>query len=47
MFTKLQKLGQPPKFVQIENADHLLSVQNKLSDKVVPAMLEWMRENAH
>jgi pimeloyl-ACP methyl ester carboxylesterase len=35
------------KFVEIENADHLLSVQNKLSDKVVPAMLEWMRENAH
>jgi len=35
------------KFVQIENADHLLSVQNKLSEKVIPAMLEWMRENAH
>jgi alpha-beta hydrolase superfamily lysophospholipase len=32
------------RYVQIEGADHLLSVQNKLHNAVVPAMLEWMQQ---
>jgi pimeloyl-ACP methyl ester carboxylesterase len=35
------------RYIQIDAADHLLSVKNKLNEKVVPAMLEWMRENAN
>ena len=29
---------------EIEGADHLLSVHNKLDEKVVPLMLDWMRK---
>lgn len=32
-------------YVQIPDADHLLSVHGKLSGDVVPAMLKWMKEN--
>ena len=31
-------------FVQVPNADHLLSVHGKLADSVVPKMLEWMNQ---
>jgi pimeloyl-ACP methyl ester carboxylesterase len=31
-------------YVEIDNANHLLAVNKQLSDKVVPAMLDWMRE---
>jgi pimeloyl-ACP methyl ester carboxylesterase len=31
-------------YVEIENANHLLEVNKRLSDKVVPTMLDWMRK---
>jgi pimeloyl-ACP methyl ester carboxylesterase len=30
-------------FIEIPNADHLLSIHGKLSDSAVPTMLAWMR----
>lgn len=32
------------RYVSIERADHLLSVNNKVDETVVPTMLEWMRQ---
>lgn len=32
------------RYATIERADHLLSVNNKLDDTVVPTMLEWLRQ---
>jgi pimeloyl-ACP methyl ester carboxylesterase len=29
-------------FVEVSNADHLLSIRGKLAESVVPAMLQWM-----
>jgi len=46
MFTNSKSWASLPKFVQIENAYHLLSVQTSSATRV-PAMLEWTRENAH
>jgi pimeloyl-ACP methyl ester carboxylesterase len=34
------------RYVEIKGADHLLSVNDKLDDSVIPVMLEWLRENA-
>lgn len=34
------------RYVEIKNADHLLSVNDKLDDNVIPVMLDWLRENA-
>jgi alpha-beta hydrolase superfamily lysophospholipase len=31
-------------YVEIDNANHSLAVNKQLSDKVVPAMLGWMRK---
>lgn len=31
-------------YIEIENADHLLAVNKKLSDKVTPVMLGWIRK---
>ncbi len=31
-------------YVEVPDADHLLSVKGKLSEQVVPTMLTWMRE---
>jgi pimeloyl-ACP methyl ester carboxylesterase len=31
-------------YIEIENANHLLEVNKKLSDKVVPGMLDWMKK---
>jgi pimeloyl-ACP methyl ester carboxylesterase len=31
-------------YKEIESADHLLAVHNKLDERVVPLMLEWMRK---
>jgi pimeloyl-ACP methyl ester carboxylesterase len=31
-------------YTEIENANHLLEVNKRLSDKVVPTMLDWMRK---
>ncbi|HEY6969792.1 MAG TPA: alpha/beta hydrolase [Candidatus Angelobacter sp.] len=33
------------RYVEIKGADHLLTVQKKLEDSVVPLMVEWMREH--
>lgn len=32
------------RFVEVKDADHLLTVKGKLEETVVPTMLEWMRE---
>jgi len=32
------------RYVSIERADHLLSINNKLDESVVPTMLEWIRQ---
>jgi pimeloyl-ACP methyl ester carboxylesterase len=32
------------RYVEVSGADHLMTVNNKLADAVVPTMLEWMRE---
>ena len=34
------------RYVEIKGADHLLSVNDKLDDSVIPVMLDWLRENA-
>jgi pimeloyl-ACP methyl ester carboxylesterase len=34
------------RYVEIKGADHLLTVQNKLDDSVVPTMLEWIHQHA-
>ena len=31
-------------YTEISGADHLLAVQNKLQERVIPSMLEWMRK---
>ena len=31
-------------YTDIQDADHLLTVHNKLEDHVVPAMIDWMRK---
>jgi hypothetical protein len=31
-------------FVEVSNADHLLSIRGKLAESVVPAMLTWMKK---
>jgi alpha-beta hydrolase superfamily lysophospholipase len=31
-------------YEEIKGGDHLLTVNGKLSDDVVPAMLQWMKE---
>jgi hypothetical protein len=31
-------------YKEIEGADHLLAIDNKLDEKVVSLMLEWMRK---
>ena len=33
------------RYVEIRDADHLLTVHQKLEDSVVPTMLEWMKTN--
>ncbi|HEY6130172.1 MAG TPA: hypothetical protein VIW23_18510, partial [Candidatus Acidoferrum sp.] len=33
-------------FVEVSNADHLLSIRGKLAESVVPAMLTWMKKTA-
>ena len=40
-----QNPGQA-RYVEIKGADHLLTVQKKLENSVVPLMLNWMREHA-
>jgi pimeloyl-ACP methyl ester carboxylesterase len=35
------------RYVEIKDADHLLSAQRKLESSVVPTMLDWMREHAN
>ena len=32
------------RYVEVPGADHLLSVNGKLADDVVPTMIKWMRE---
>jgi hypothetical protein len=32
------------RYVDVPGADHLLTVNGKLADSVVPTMLGWMRE---
>ena len=34
-------------YIEIDGADHLLEVQRKLDDKVVPAMIDWMQKQLH
>jgi hypothetical protein len=34
------------RFVEIPDADHLLSVHDKLAPSVVPTMLQWLRQQA-
>lgn len=41
-----QKNSGQARYVEIKGADHLLTVQKKLEDSVVPLMLDWLREHA-
>jgi len=34
-------------YVEIKSADHLLAVDGKLEESVVPTMIEWMRVHAN
>jgi len=31
-------------YVEIKDANHLLAISKKISDEVVPKMLEWMQK---
>lgn len=35
------------RYVEVPGADHLLSVNRKLEDSVIPTMLRWLPENLH
>jgi hypothetical protein len=34
----------PAQYEEIKDADHLLTVNGKLAEDVVPTMLKWMRQ---
>jgi pimeloyl-ACP methyl ester carboxylesterase len=34
-------------YIEIDGANHLLEVHNKLADKIAPAMIDWMQKQLH